>query len=544
MAFKLQGRLGLDGSGFQRGMTRAKAQAKSLRASMGRAFKGMGAAMGAAMGVALITSQVKKTVEWGARIRDLGVQFGVSTAFVQKMDYAFKQTGSDVEAGFKAFRKMNLAASEAREGVEGMTAGAAKLKQGAFLELGLTLEDIKNMAPEEMFRRIGDEVGNMASVGADAQAALNTVFGKAAQDVITAYRNNLGALFDDAEAFLVADEAIAKLGRISDEMAALETQNRMAWADITAGVYTAFTYIADAATVAMSIISDQLINMSEMIEDTATGFADMWKAARAGDVKGMLEIGKNQGKANRDRIVKFGQMSSFGEFGDRMTERKTERGMIASGLAATQEKQKIQQQIKDLTKEREEAEGRIATMEEKGNARAFEKLNATKKFLELMKQANKAQENLTTFKSVSDEEIKAARQKIKDINASTAKEKGDAMVKAQSNLTELMKKRAARKEALDARDEAFAVRNEAQKVALEEKKTKREDAEKAEAEKAAAFGPLSGGAKFGQLARIGGALGGRNPVLDMAKQQLDVQKENLAAAEEIATGVGVLAGTK
>ena len=55
---------------------------------------------------------------------------------------------------------------------------------------------------------------------------------------------------------------------------------------------------------------------------------------------------------------------------------------------------------------------------------------------------------------------------------------------------------------------------------------------------------LAGEAKFGSMARIGGALGGRNPVLDMAKQQLAVQKENLVKVAETATAVGVIAGTK
>ena len=81
-------------------------------------------------------------------------------------------------------------------------------------------------------------------------------------------------------------------------------------------------------------------------------------------------------------------------------------------------------------------------------------------------------------------------------------------------------------------------------VAVAQDATKKKIEEQAKAKGKADPVTLAGEAKFGALARIGGALGGRNPVLDMAKQQLNVQKENLAAAEEIAQGVGVLAGTK
>ena len=105
MALNLTARLGLEGSGFSSGVAKAKAKASGLKKFVSKEMMAAGAAMAGAFAVAQIGVQVAKTIEWGARIRDLGLQFGVSTGFVQKMDYAFKQTGTDAETAFKSMRR-------------------------------------------------------------------------------------------------------------------------------------------------------------------------------------------------------------------------------------------------------------------------------------------------------------------------------------------------------------------------------------------------------------------------------------------------------
>ena len=102
MALNLTARLGLDGSGFSSGVAKAKTKANGLRKHISGAMLKAGAAMAGAFAVAQIGVQIAKTIEWGSRIRDLGLQFGVSTGFVQKMDYAFKQTGTDAETALRA----------------------------------------------------------------------------------------------------------------------------------------------------------------------------------------------------------------------------------------------------------------------------------------------------------------------------------------------------------------------------------------------------------------------------------------------------------
>ena len=63
--------------------------------------------MAGAFAVAQIV-QVAKTIEWGARIRDLGLQFGEHRLRRAEMDYAF---ANGTDARLHCMRKMAINAS-------------------------------------------------------------------------------------------------------------------------------------------------------------------------------------------------------------------------------------------------------------------------------------------------------------------------------------------------------------------------------------------------------------------------------------------------
>ena len=76
-------------------------------------------------------------------------------------------------------------------------------------------------------------------------------------------------------------------------------------------------------------------------------------------------------------------------------------------------------------------------------------------------------------------------------------------------------------------------------------KTEADAEAQAKAEEAAeAERNLVGQAQFSQLARIGGTVGGRNPVLDTAKKQLSETMEMKEAAISTANSLSVLSGVK
>jgi hypothetical protein len=55
---------------------------------------------------------------------------------------------------------------------------------------------------------------------------------------------------------------------------------------------------------------------------------------------------------------------------------------------------------------------------------------------------------------------------------------------------------------------------------------------------------MAGQNKFASLARIGGRIGGRNPVLDTAKKQLKATQQIQQTSAATAAAMSVVAGTK
>ena len=529
MAFNIRGKLSLDGSGFQSGVTRAKSQAKSLRNSVGASFKGMVAGMGAMMAIAAIGQQIKKTLEWATRIRDLGVQFGVSTAFVQKMDYAMKQTGLDVEKAFKGFRKMSLAVAEARGGVEGMTQTTADMKLGAFKVLGITLQQIKTMRPQDLFMQIAKNVQNMNKSAAELHSAMNTVFGKVGSELLNTFANDLEGMFQKMEELgLVEDRNIQRIGALGDQLEAMKTKNRGIWADILSGFRGAFMAGVDMISAGVQIFEERVTLILTAIDKGMTaakaGFAMMKggfsKKDRDAFKEAMDEARNAQQAAHRGAR---GQTNFLSELGLVADARRREREDLANEIKLMQSKV---QKATEASKAIEDAQKKINALKDEENKRSVEGMTSAQRTLHFSLQRLAAAEEMKRLgKELSQEEM----------DAIIAKEKltGDAEIHRRKDMvTNNLAIMEARKS-----EHAFGKKLEKE----QEEKTKAKAA--AIGAKASGMAGWAGDAKFAQLARIGGALGGRNPVLDIAKKQFYTITELRDIAARQAASLSQISGT-
>jgi hypothetical protein len=142
---QLLARLGLDTSGF-------KANLKDAHSTYEKFAK----TVGVGLSVAGIAAYSRSLIEYGTRVYDLGQRFGVSTSALQKFGNAAEENGSSLEGVARAFNKLDIAKSRSLGGNAAIIAN--------FKALGITVEDLRNLTPEEIMAKIGKSSMNAADM--------------------------------------------------------------------------------------------------------------------------------------------------------------------------------------------------------------------------------------------------------------------------------------------------------------------------------------------------------------------------------------------
>ena len=234
MAFVAHGKLSMDGSGFHRTMKRAQSAVKGFGARM-KAALGPAGMMGLAAGGAYMLKRlIGDTVDWGTRMRDLGKIFGVDTKFLQEMEYSATQTGMELEAMMKMYRKMAVKADQA---TNQLTSNLTReMLVDAFSKLGISMKQLETMKPQEMFLQIARNMKNVSGNTAGIQQAMNDVFGKSGSELINTFSVGIDGMTERFRTLgaTVEDDVIQKLGATGDKMEELKQRSK-GWAGSMAG---------------------------------------------------------------------------------------------------------------------------------------------------------------------------------------------------------------------------------------------------------------------------------------------------------------------
>jgi hypothetical protein len=454
MALNLTARLGLDGSGFNTGVQKAKAKAKGLKSYVSKEMLAAGAAFAGAFAIGQLSSQVSKTIEWGTRIRDLGLQFGVSTGFVQKMDYAFKQTGTDAEVAFKSIRKMAINASIAMNPLT--SAMTAQVKLDAFKKLGISADQLKSMGSEQMFMAIAKHLRDANFASGDLHDALNVVFGKAGSQLLVSFGNDLEAMSERMEALgLVDDSAIQRLGMIGDRLEEFKTQNRGVWADIVDAGSTLWMRLVNLVTSAIDILAERMVSLWEGITKLASAGGSVIDAVKNRSVKdlknaakelkeagkSLLEggIGKKAAKNVFEIPVKLkegdlkGAATALGsaayevspgvlmDLGERM---KSKEDKTENRLKERQGQQKLDEEMKAVTaaeQERLKVAEEMAKLQESDAKRRFDSLPPIMQLISMQREVAKTRKELAALPFYSEAEIIKAIAGLDRVEAATVR---------------------------------------------------------------------------------------------------------------------------
>ena len=175
--------------------------------------------LGAGLSVAGVVAFEKEFIHAGAAVYDMSKRLGVGIQSVQKLSYAAKETGSDMETVAKAVLKTQAALSSGGGGETGRLAEGLKA-------LGLTAKELQGLSPEEFLLKVAEAFDKCGDRGTANSAAINIFGGRVSQMIPLLERGRQGIddLFADAPA--MGDETIKKLKELNTQFEKLGTQGK------------------------------------------------------------------------------------------------------------------------------------------------------------------------------------------------------------------------------------------------------------------------------------------------------------------------------
>lgn len=163
----------LNDSKLVRGLQNASKKLKAF----GDAITGWGqkmTAIGAAVTAPLIGS-AKAFSEMGDRMAKMSQRTGISVETLSELAYAAELSGADLDTLEGSLRKMQKAIVAAAEGSESAT--------DALGQLGLTVEDLRGLSPDQQFKLIADRLSQIQSPAVKAALAME-LFGKSGTQLL------------------------------------------------------------------------------------------------------------------------------------------------------------------------------------------------------------------------------------------------------------------------------------------------------------------------------------------------------------------------
>lgn len=292
MALKLLAEIGLDGSGFERGLSR-----------LGSSLKGRLAGL---FTTAVITGTV-------GRIKDLADQFNVTTEEMQKLDAAAKQNALSFDNVGAALVRLGQARRDAAEGNENLLA--------VFSKFGVSLNDLQNPALRnvDLLNKIGAAVAGMNLTARD-RTELNDLLGKMGEKLEVVLRDaakieGLQIITDDhIRRIDEADKAVQRLGRNITNLAANAAGSALGFLD------RQLTDIFTAITLGAGGMSADQINAAMAADDAVQ--KEMADAAAAGgqettpgkmfEEKVAAAAGGRGGRKSADSLISVGNFLGAG----------------------------------------------------------------------------------------------------------------------------------------------------------------------------------------------------------------------------------------
>jgi hypothetical protein len=128
-------------------------------------------------GLAIINS-TKHTIDLGSRLVDLRGKTGISVEGLQELEFAATQSGSSLDVVSNAVVQLGRRVAE-----------PSKALVAALGDIGVRVQEIANLSPEERFLRVADALAKIENPAKQAQVAME-LFGKAGISILPVVNDN------------------------------------------------------------------------------------------------------------------------------------------------------------------------------------------------------------------------------------------------------------------------------------------------------------------------------------------------------------------
>ena len=289
----------------KKGMDSVVGHARGMGSRIGGAFSSVKNAlssvagmMGMGLGAAAAVAGVKKLIDKMDEIEDNAPKLGVTFGYFQKMQFAAERSGTSFQAVTSGFSRIKKLAGEAAAGLRSGT--------DAFAMIGMSVEQIKALSPEQLFDEVTKRL-NLMEDPALRDAAAAGLFGKNFTELNNFLKDHLALGAElEARGGVISDEHILAASQYKDVISNIGF-SLQAWA-VNSGFILQLAKIAEA----MDAISTNSKQMEGAGIKTGTEAYD----AREGKIAKWIRKTLN--------VVLAGEANENGEFGDRLFGRPAE----------------------------------------------------------------------------------------------------------------------------------------------------------------------------------------------------------------------------
>lgn len=192
------------------------------------AIRGLGSSLIAFASVGFISQQVAGVIDYAGKISDLSARVGVTTEFLQAADYAAKQFGANLEDVVVAVRELKRSSANAIANPRGADAKA-------FEQLGISMERLKSMSAEQLFREVATALEKSALSGAKLNDVIN-LLGRSASSLVPMLRGGFQGLEEDAKrlGLVIEKSVIDQLDESGDRWDRMKLRSRAQFAPFVA----------------------------------------------------------------------------------------------------------------------------------------------------------------------------------------------------------------------------------------------------------------------------------------------------------------------
>ena len=226
-------------------------QASGTKFASGMAKKiavGSAAVAGAVAGVGgALVATASKTAAYGDSIDKASQKLGVSSTFYQEWEAVLQHSGTSMDKMGGTFKRLATASQD-----------ASADQQAAFEKLGLSMEDVSKMSPEELFTNVVSGLQGMEN-GTERTAVATQLLGKGAME--------MGALLNtSAEDTQAMIDNVHELGGVMGEDAVKASAQ---YQDSLQDMQTAFEGVKNGVGAQLlPVLSDFMDRVSDFISDT------------------------------------------------------------------------------------------------------------------------------------------------------------------------------------------------------------------------------------------------------------------------------------